>query len=88
MKPSSYHSERFPDLEFESLEDAEASYISISQAYNDQIAQLTDYQMSCWDDEVHENPLKIKKLEDACSNLLGLRNAIGDVIDQFNAQAA
>jgi len=88
MKPSSYHSTRFPDLEFESLEDAEASYISISQAYNDHIAQLTDYQMSCWDNEVHENPLKIKKLEDACSNLLGLRNAIGDVIDQFNAQAA
>ena len=88
MKPSSYHSRKFPDLEFASLEDAEASYISISQAYDGHIAELTDYQMSCMDDGVNENPLKIKKLEDTCMNLLGLRNAIGSVIDQFNAQAS
>ena len=79
---------KFPDLEFDSLEDAEASYISISHAYNRCYDEKKIYEDECFDKGMDANPLKIKKMDDDSLRLLQLQEAIADIIDQFNAQAA
>lgn len=89
MKPSSWFNQKnFPDLEFDSLQDAEASYIAISAARKRQSEKSVDYRMECLDKGMDENPLKLKQMKDESLRLSLLHRAIEDVIDQFNAQAA
>tara|TARA_R100001224_G_scaffold112392_1_gene94719 strand:- start:879 stop:1148 length:270 start_codon:yes stop_codon:yes gene_type:complete len=89
MKPSHLlYQKQFPDLEFDSLEDAEASFIGISLAYKRQIEKKVDYQIECLDKGIDENPIKIKKMGDVSLRLRMLQSAISDIIDQFNKQPA
>ena len=88
MKPSRYYQKNFPDLEFDTLEDAEASFIAISVANKRQTEKVVDYQLECLDKGIDENPLKIKKMRDESSRLHLLKRAIEDIIDQFNKQPA
>lgn len=89
MKPSSrFNQKNFPDLQFESLEDAEASFIAVSVAHKRQSEKQVDYQLECLDKGIDENPLMIKKMNDEGLQLNLLKHAIADIIDQFNAQAA
>ena len=89
MKPSDFFNQKnFPNLEFDTLEDAEASYISISQAHNTMIEKKIDYRHHCLNEGIDENPLKVKKLNDDSLSLLQLKDAIEDIINQFNAKAA
>ena len=89
MKPSHHlYQKNFPDLEFDSLEDAEASFIGISVAYKRQIEEVVDYKIECCDKGIDENPIKIKKMDDESSRLKMLQSAISDIIDQFNKQPA
>ena len=89
MKPSSrFHQKNFPDLEFDTLEDAEASFIAISVANKRQTEKVVDYQMECLDKGIDENPLKMKKMRDEGMRLDLLERAIEDIIDQFNKQPA
>ena len=89
MKPSGYFNQKhFPDLEFDSLQDAEASYISISAAHKRQSEKVVDYQVECLEKGIDENPLKLKQMRDESLHLGLLQDAIEDVINQFNAQAA
>ena len=89
MKPSSrFNQKNFPDLEFDTLEDAEASFIAISVAHKRQSEKQVDYQLECLDKGIDENPLKMKKMTDEGLQLNLLLRAIGDIIDQFNKQPA
>tara|TARA_R100001510_G_C7566286_1_gene144457 strand:- start:244 stop:513 length:270 start_codon:yes stop_codon:yes gene_type:complete len=89
MKPSNFFNQKnFPNLEFDTLEDAEASYISISQAHNIMIEKKIDYRDHCLNEGIDQNPLKVKKMNDDSLSLLQLKEAIEDIINQFNAKAA
>ena len=88
MKPSRYYQKNFPDLEFDTLEDAEASFIAISVAYKRQAEKVVDYKIECLEKGIDENPLKMKKMRDERMRLDLLVRAVEDIIDQFNKQPA
>ena len=89
MKPSSrFNQKNFPDLEFDTLADAEASFIAVSVAHKRQSEKQVDYQLECLDKGIDENPLMIKKMNDEGLQLNLLKHAIADIIDQFNKQPA
>ena len=63
MKPSSWFNQKnFPDLEFDSLQDADCIYFNFAARKKSE--KSVDYQMECFGKGMDENPLKLKQMKD------------------------